>query len=105
MSMFLILALNAAAVAAGMLIHKYWPGFSVAKVEAAVVAEVEKVAPNLKADAMAAVAHAEHWLLNTLEEDAAIAKALASKATKELLLKAHIATLSAALPPAAPPAP
>lgn len=109
MSPLLIAALAALCVAAGMLIHKYFPGFSIAKAEAAVVTEVQKIAPTLKAEALAAVTHAEHWLVSTVEEDALIAKAdalkasaLAAKAAKVLMIKAHVATLSAALPPADP---
>lgn len=119
MSPLLVAAIAALCVAVGMLIHKYFPGFSVvnsvAKVEAAVVDEVHKIAPTLKAEALAAVTHAEHWLVSTVEEDALIAKAdalkataLAAKAAKVLMIKAHVATLSAALPPTdpvQPPAP
>ena len=92
--------LAVAVLAVLFLVHRFAPTSAVAKAEDVAIAQVKKVEPILQNDAMQALSAVETWLTDTSSEDATIAKANASKATKAAALREHISTLQAKLPAA-----
>ncbi len=94
-----LIALAAAILVLGILVHKYLPTGAVAKAEGQLVADVRGALPAAETFGLKALSDVEMWLSDTHSKDAAIAKLQAEKAQIQAAIRAHIAKLSAALPP------